>query len=284
MAGKKFYGKKSHGHKKTKTFKYSKRKMKQALSSKKEVKKIVKKVIASQTETLYLDHKFAGSQGSSYQILPWGVDSDLDKGNVCGDLTPVNQLDNIKRLDPNNPEPLTDSYRNGDSIFLKSIRVQLRLNCPEFQPAVTPATTAINKQGPSTMAKVRLLVILDTQGQESIEPASTTAGVLAGIYDDIGNVTALRRALPTFKSYKTDKRYKVLHTRHVTLDAGKVPYVDLNFSVKVDKKITYYPAADTCLQGIYLFAMSDYPASTTSHTQIGPTVNNFWLRYYYSDP
>lgn len=280
MAGGKFYGKKPSGGNPNRRFKRLRRNKKKV--TKGEVRKLVKKEISLQQETLHIDHKFAGSQGQTYQILPWGVDSDLAKGNVCGDLLPVNQLDNIQPMIGGGPA--TDSYRTGDEIFLKSIRVQLRLRCPEFQPAITPATTSINKQGPAQMAKVRLLVVLDTQGQDSIQPASTTAGVLADIYDDIGRVVSTKRSLPTFKSYNSDKRYKVLHTKHLTLNSDKAPYVDCNFSVKINKKITYFPAGTACLQGLYLFAMSDYPASVTSHTQVGPTVEDFWLRYYYSDP
>lgn len=249
--------------------------------SNRRLNKVVKRIIHRQAETMHLDHRFAGSQGASYQILPWGVDSDLLKGDIS-DLLPVNQLDNI-HLDTQGGVPAGDATRAGSSIYMKSIRCDLRFTAPQFQPAVTPATTSIGKTGPDTCAKIRLLVIWDSQGEQSLDPASTNTGVLSEIYDSLADCTAAKRHLPTFKGYRSNKRFKVLMTKHLTLDANKAPYTDCNFTLKVNRKIHYIEGTDTALQGIYLFAMSDYPASTTSHTQTGPMVTNFSLRYYYTD-
>lgn len=250
------------------------------------IKTIVKRVMAKKVETMHLDHKYVGSQGATYSILPWGVDSDLLKGTVCGDVLPVNQLNNIHQLNPG-PVPPGDSVRQGNSIYLKSIKYQLRLRAPVWNPILsTPITaTSVNYQGPGMHAKVRLLVVYDTEGEQSLDPASTNSGVLNDIYDDLAFPTGTKRQLPTFKSYRSNKRFKVLSTKILTLDGSKKPFYDIDFSVKVNKKITYIPGTDACQQGIYLFAMSDYPitASIDIHVMDPPKVENFWARYYYTD-
>ena len=248
--------------------------------------RVVKRVIAKQNETLHLDHKFTGGAGATYNILPWGVDSDLARGNVLGDILPVNQLDNIHQTG-SVLVAVGDSMRQGDSIYMKSMRVQLRLLAPVFRPTITPANASIGKQGPDMHAKIRLLVVFDTQGEQSLPLATTTTGVLAEIYQDLQFCTSAHRSLATFKGYRTNKRFKVLSQRILHLDgstSSKSPYRDVDFSVKINKKVTYIPSTDTCQQGIYVFAMSDYPSSTTSGTQFAPKVLSFWARYYYSDP
>lgn len=247
----------------------------------KKITKVVKKVLRKQEEVLHLDHAFVGSQGATYQILPWGTDSDLLKGNIGGDVLPVNQLDNIHNLTLA-PAP-ADSIRKGDSIFLKHVMCHVRLRCPEFVPAITPATTSINmSQSPAMMAKVRFLVVWDTQGEQSLDVASTNLGVLSEIYESL-DVVAARRHLPTFKGYRSNKRFKILMTKEVTLNSQKQPYLDCPLRIKVNKKVHYIEGTDTALQGLYIFAMSDYPATTGSHTVNGPTLINFNFRYYYSD-
>lgn len=261
------------------------RRRRRATTSKRSVKRIVNRAIRKNEETHHLDHKFAGSQGATYSILPWGVDSDLARGTVCGDLLPINQLDNIHQINPV-PPPGTDAVRQGNEVFLKSIRVQLRLKAPMFVPVLgTPitATSIIKGAFPDMLAKVRLLVVFDTQGEQSLPLATTTTGVLAEIYQDLTFCVANKRSLATFKGYRTNKRFKVLATKVLTLNGCTNPFRDVDMTVKVNKKITYIPATDTCQQGIYIFAMSDYPATTASHTQDAPGIESFWVRYYYSD-
>ena len=263
--------------------KTNKKKSKGALSKqqRKEVKDIANKETNKKVDILHYDHKFIGSQGGTYFILPYGVDSDLLKGNICGDALPVNQLDNI-HLTGLNPNVPGDSYRSGDQIFLKHIAVKLRILAPVFNPATTLTTTAINKQGPQTASKVRLLVILDKEGDQSLNPASTNTGVIGEMYDDIAQCTSLKRFLPTFKQYVKDSRFEILKTKILNLDARK-PFVDYDFSITLNRKINYVPDTDDCQTAIYLFAMSDYPANVGSHTQDPPRIESFWLRYYYTD-
>lgn len=267
--------------KKSKNIRTGKRTLKSALNKaeKKQVKKIVKSEIKSKVDILHYDHIFAGSQGGTYFILPYGVDSDLDKGNVCGDALPVNQLDNI-HMQGLAPHVAGDSYRQGSQIFLKHIAVKLRVLAPYYYPA-TPGT-AIIKQGPDTASRVRLIVVEDQQGDQSLDPASTNAGVIGQLYDGCAECVSTRRILPSFKRYTTDKRFRVLKTKILNLDAKK-PFVDLEFSIPINKKINYRPDTDTCLTGYYIFMMSDYPANAGSHTQDPPKIEHFWLRYYYTD-
>lgn len=250
------------------------------------LKSTIKKVIASQDETLKLDHKFTGGAGATYSILPWGCDSDLARGTLLGDILPVNQLDNIHQIG-SVLVAVGDSVRQGNSVFMKSMRVQARLAAPVFLPTITPASTSIGAQAPYMHAKVRILVVFDTQGEQSVPLATSTTGVLAEIYDDLQFCTSLHRQLPTFKGYRTNKRFKVLSQRVIHLDGSsstRMPTRDIDFSVKINKKLTYVPDTDTCQQGIYIFAMSDYPASTGTHTVDPPKLLSFWVRYYYSDP
>lgn len=268
--------------KKAKTEIRSKRYLKSALNKaeKKQVKKIVKKEIKSKVDILHYDHIFMGTQGGTYFVLPWGVDSDLLKGNVCGDALPVNQLDNI-HLKGLAPHVAGDSYRDGSQIFLKHIAVKLRVLSPYFYPIPT-GLSAIIKQGPDTASRVRLIVVEDQQGDQSLDPASTNSGVIGQLYSDIDQTVSTRRILPSFKQYTTDKRYKPLKTKIYNLDAKK-PFVDIEFSISINKKINYRPDTDTCMTGFYIFMMSDYPASSGSHTQDPPKIEHFHLRYYYTD-
>lgn len=268
-------------HRRYKKRKFARRRTRPTQKKRKMIKKVVKQVLAKREEVMKLDHKYAGSQGATYSILPWGVDSDLARGTVCGDLLPINQLDNIHLQ--TGALPPTDSVRLGNEIFLKSIRVQLRVNAPTFFPTTTPSDTAINKQGADMHAKIRILVILDTQGEQSLPLATSTTGILAEIYDDLQDVTSSRRSLPTFKGYVTNKRWRVLSSKVLNLDGSKYPYRDHNFSIKMNRKITFIPGTDTCKQGVYVLALSDYPASTGSHTVNPPQVESFWVRYYYTD-
>ena len=246
----------------------------------KKITKVVKKVLRKQEEVLHMDHNYAGSQGATYFVLPWGVDSDLDRGNIGGCVLPINQMDRIVNV-ISSPAP-TDSVRKGNSIYIKHMQANIRLRCPEWIPPVTLATTSINNMGPAMMAKVRFVVVWDTQGEQSLPLASTNVGVLAEIYENL-NVTAALRHLPTFKGYRSNKRFKVLMTKEVTLNSQKQPYLDVALRIKLNKKVHYIDGTDTCLQGCYIFAMSDYPASTGTHTLNPPTMTNYNIRYYYSD-
>ncbi|HHZ97165.1 MAG TPA: hypothetical protein EYN67_16820, partial [Flavobacteriales bacterium] len=122
--------------------------------TKKQVKKIVKRQIAKTVDTLYLDHKMRPAIApATNDITPWGVNSNLARGTVTGDTLPVNQLDNILKIG-SALVPVGSSMRKGDEIFLKSIKVQLRLTAPVFSPAIAPNSTAINKVGQDMVAKV----------------------------------------------------------------------------------------------------------------------------------
>lgn len=246
----------------------------------KKITKVVKKVLRKQEEVLHMDLNYVGSQGASYQILPWGTDSDLARGNIAGTIVPINKLDRIINLTQS--PALLDPVRKGDSIFLKHVMCYIRLRCPEFIPPVIPATTIVGNQGPAMMAKVRFVVVWDTQGEQSLPLASTNVGVLAEIYEDLG-VVASRRHLPQFKGYRSNKRWKILLTKEVTLNSQKQPYLDVPLRIKVNKKVHYVEGTDTALQGLYVFAMSDYPATTATHVLNGPTMMNYNFRYYYSD-
>lgn len=251
----------------------------------KKITKLVKRVIHRQAETFHMDHKFSGAHGSTMYILPYGVDSPLNYGTACGDIVPVNRFDNIIKLTNTTPPGPGDPVRQGNEIFCTSIRVMLRVQAPKWEPALVASSTSVNRTSPEMLAKCRLLVVYDNDALTPLPVASTTTGVLSTIYDDLTFCTAAIRQLPTFKGYSSEKRYRVIHQRKFTLNGSTAPFRDLDFNIKVNKKITYNPDLSyRAEQAIYIFLMSDYPVTTpTIQTQVPPLVLSFWKRYYYKD-